>query len=290
MLSLIIPCQEDANLLLPTLKSIFLNDFPRQNFEVLLICSDNVPISEKNLEFPVQVYYGVFKGQAQAFNWGLQKTHGDVICTTKPGCVVASNWFSEITHFLQLNPEVDCVGGPVFPCREYGTNVQKLASQIFREEQGFAYSVTILKPGSGVGLIHATNGAFRRELLASVKFDESFKYDYDWDFCWKMVQRGRCVAYNPEMKIQYIFPLSMRDLLRRYYYWGKENVDLQKKYYNQEGLKALLLMTYSMCNSLLQPPLLASRKKMLRFVQNAAFSMGLVKGIVTRLKSNVAES
>jgi cellulose synthase/poly-beta-1,6-N-acetylglucosamine synthase-like glycosyltransferase len=251
---------------------------------VLLICSDNSSISEKNLEFPIQVYSGVFRGQAQALNWGLERTRGDVICTTKPGCVVASNWLSEITRFLQNNSEVDCVGGPVLPCWEYGTKIQKLASQIFYEEQGFSDSVTILKPNSYQGLIHATNGAFRKEALNSMKFDESFKYDYDFDVCWKMVQKGHKIAYNPKMKVQYIFPLSMRDLLKRYYYWGKENMTLRKKYSYQERLKAFLYMPYGTYRSLLQPPLLVSRKKMLRFVQHAEFNMGCVRSIVTRPK------
>jgi cellulose synthase/poly-beta-1,6-N-acetylglucosamine synthase-like glycosyltransferase len=284
MLSLIIPCQEDAILLFPTLKSIFSNDFAPQDFEVLLICSDKVPISEKNLEFPVQVYSGVFRGQAQALNWGLERARGDVVCTTKPGCVVASNWLSEITRFLQHNPEVDCVGGRVLPCWEYGTKIQKIASQIFSEEQGFSDSVTILKPSAYQGLVHATNSAFRKEVLNSTKFDECFKYDYDFDICWKLVQKGHCIAYNPEMKVQYIFPLSMRDLLKRYYYWGKENMVLRKKYSDRERLKTFLYMPYATYRSLLQPPLLVSRKKMLRFVQHAEFNVGCLRGIVTPLK------
>ena len=287
MLSIIIPCQEDAILLFPTLKSIFLNDFSQQDFEVLLIQNGNVPISEKNLEFPVQVYSGVFRGQAQALNWALERTHGDVVCITKPGCVVASNWLSEITRFLLQNPGVDGVGGPVLPCWEYGTKIQKLASQIFFEEQGFSDSATELKPGSYQGLIHATNGAFRKETLNSIKFDESFRYDYDFDVCWKMVQKGHCIIYNPEMKVQYIFPLSMRDLLKKYYCWGKEKMVLRKKHSAHGRLKSFLYMPYSMYRSLLQPPLLVSRKKMLRFVQHAAFNTGCLKGIATRPETYV---
>ena len=284
MLSVIIPCQEDAILLFPTLKSIFLNDFSQEDFEVLLIHNNNVPLSEKNLEFPVQVYSGVFRGQAQALNWALERTRGDVVCITKPGCIVASNWLSEITGFLLHNPKVDSVGGPVLPCWEYGTKIQKLASQIFYEEQGFFDSVTVLKPGSFQGLLHATNSAFRKEIFNSMKFNESFRYDYDFDICWKMVQNGRGVAYNPEMKVQYIFPLNMRDLLKRYYYWGREKIVLRKKYADKETSKTFIYTPYSMYRSLLQPPLFVSRKKMLRFVQHAAFNAGCSTGMATRLR------
>ena len=278
MLSVVIPCQEDGILLFPTLKSIFSNQFLPQDFEVLLICSDSIHVSEKVNQFPVQVYSGAFKGQAQALNWGLERTRGEIVCTTKPGCVVASNWLSEIARFLQHNSDVDGVGGPVLPCWEYGTKIQKLASQIFHEEQGFPDSVTILKPGDYQGLLHATNSAFRKEVLTQIKFDEFFSYDYDFDVCWKLLRKGYRLAYNPEMKVRYIFPLSMRDLLNRYYCWGKEKVVLQKKYFPGIGFKSFLYAPYNTVRSLLQPSSLISTKKLLRFVQHLAFNLGCIRG------------
>jgi cellulose synthase/poly-beta-1,6-N-acetylglucosamine synthase-like glycosyltransferase len=278
MLSIIIPCQEDVILLFPTLNSIFSNDFRQQDFEVLLICSDNVSISEKNLEFPVQVYSGVFRGQAQALNWGLERTRGDVICTTKPGCIVASNWLSEIARFLQHNPKVDGVGGPVLPCWEYGTKIQKLASQIFNEEQAFPDSATVLKLGEYQGLLHATNSAFRKEVLNQMKFDESFSYDYDFDICWRMLRKGYRLAYNPKMMVRYIFPLSMYSLLNRYYYWGKEKVALRRKHFLGMDFTSFVYPPYNMVKSLLEPSSLISAKKLLRFVQHLAFNLGCMRG------------
>lgn len=278
MLSVLIPCQEDGLLLFPTLKSIFLNQFGPQDFEVLLICSDGIPVSENVKQFPVQVYSGVFEGQAQALNWGLERTRGDIVCTTKPGCVVASNWLSEIARFLQHNPEVDGVGGPVLPCWEYGTKIQKLASQIFYEEQGFPNLVTILKLGDYQGLLHATNSAFRKQALTRIKFDESFNYDYDFDVCWKMLRKDCRLAYNPEMEVRYIFPLSMRDLLNRYYCWGKEKVVLQKKYFPGMKFKSFLYTPYNTVRALLETSSVISTKKLLRFVQHLAFNLGCLRG------------
>lgn len=289
MLSVVIPCQEDDILLFPTLKSIFLNQFRPQDFEVLLICSDSIRVSENVNQFPVQVHFGAFKGQAQALNWGLERTHGDIVCMTKPGCVVASNWLSEIARFLQHNPEVDGVGGPVLPCWEYGTKTQKLASQIFHEEQGFPDSVTILKLGNYQGLLHATNSAFRKESLTPIKFDESFSYDYDFDVCWKMLRKGYRLVYNSGMKVRYIFPLSMCGLLNRYYCWGRENVILRRRYSYQTGLKSHLYAPYHMFRSLLQPSSLISMKKMLRFVQHLAFNLGRISGMTTRLKPHTSQ-
>jgi len=289
MLSVLIPCQEDDILLFPTLKSIFVNQFGLQDFEVLLICSDSIHVSENVKQFPVQIHSGVFKGQAQALNWGLERTRGDIVCTTKPGCVVASNWLSEITRFLQYNPEVDGVGGPVLPCWEYGTKTQRLASQIFHEEQRFPDSVTFLKIDNYQGLLHATNSAFRKEVLKPLKFDESFSYDYDFDICWKMLQKGNRLAYNPEMKVRYIFPLSMYNLLNRYYCWGRENVILRRRYSYQTGLKPHLYAPYHIVRSLLQPSSFISRKNRLRLVQHLAFNLGRINGMTAHIEHNTSQ-
>ncbi len=278
MLSIVIPCQEDSVLLVPTLKSIFLNRFPTKDFEVLLIHSDNVYISESANKFSIRVYSDTFKGQAQALNWGIKKAFGDVICTTKPGCIVAPNWLAEINQFLQCNPDVDGVGGPVLPCWEYGTKLQKLASQIFNEEQEFPTSVVIPKLDSYQGLFHATNSAFRKKVLTSVKFDESLIYDYDFDACWKILRKGNRLVYNPEMKVRYMFPFGIQNILRRYYIWGKENAILQRKYSPRMDFKAFLYTPYSTVCSLLQPSSLVSTKKLLRFVQHLAFNLGCMRG------------
>jgi cellulose synthase/poly-beta-1,6-N-acetylglucosamine synthase-like glycosyltransferase len=278
MLSVIIPCQEDSILLFPTLKSIFSNHFRPQDFEVLLICSDNALPGKNVSEFHVRMYSGAFKGQAQALNWGLQRTRGDIICTTKPGCVVASDWLSEIARFLQRCPAVDGVGGPVLPCWEYGTKLQKLASQIFSEEQGFPTSVVVPKLGSYQGLFHATNSAFRKEVLTSVKFDESLTYDYDFDTCWKMLRRGNRLVYNPLMKVRYMFPFGLQSILRRYYVWGKEKIIVQRKHFLGTDLKEFLHIPYSTVRSLLQPSSLVSKKKLLTLVQHLAFNLGRTRG------------
>lgn len=289
LLSVIIPCQEDGVLLFPTLKSIFSNHFRPQDFEVLLICGDNVLISKRTVkDFPVQVYSGAFKGQAQALNWGLERTSGDIICMTKPGCVVASDWLSEIARFLQHCPSVDGVGGPVLPFWEYGTKLQKLASQIFSEEQGFPTSVVVPKLGSYQGLFHATNSAFRKEVLTSVKFDESLTYDYDFDACWKMLRKGNRLVYNPEMKVRYMFPFGLQSILRRYYVWGKEIVIVRRKHFLGTDLNGFLYPPYSMVRSLLQPASFVSRKKLLTLVQHLAFNLGCACGYGVRQNQSVA--
>lgn len=265
-------------MLLPTVKSIFLNQFCQEDFEVILICNNGFLVSENVNQFPVHVQRGTFKNQAQMLNWGLETTRGDIICTTKPGCVVASNWLPEIIRFFQHNPNVDAVGGPVLPCLDYGTKIQKLASQIFSEEQEFPDSNIIPELGEYRGLLHATNIAFRKGILNQIKFDDSFSYDYDFDMCWRMLRKGHNLAYNPKIVVQYIFPLSARSLLKRYYCWGKEKVALRKKHFQGMDFMSFAYPPYQMVRSLWEPSSFISTKKLLRLIQHLAFNLGCISG------------
>lgn len=283
MISLIIPCLEDDILLFPTVDSIFSNQVCSQDFEVLLVCSRGFAVPEKVKRFPVKVFSENFHCQAEALNWGVSRAHGDLICTTKPGCVVASDWLTEIDEFFQTNPEVEGVGGPVLPASDYGTKIQRLASEIFSEEQDFPDSVTILEMDNFRGLLHATNSAFRKKALSELRFDAFFDYDYDFDVCWKMVRKKHRVVYNPSMKVRYIFPLSMRSLLKRYYCWGKEKIVLQKRYSPTMDFRSLFFMPYNTVRSVLEPSSFVSTKKLLRFVQHLAFNTGSLRGYGLRV-------
>jgi len=274
----IIPCQEDGFFLVPTLKSIFSNVFPVKDFEVLLIRSENECVSERVNGFPIEQYVVASKSQAQALNWGVEAAKGDIICTTKPGCIVSSNWLEAIAVSLRRNPDVDGVGGPVLPCWECGTKIQKLASQIFYEEQGFSNSATITMPGHYQTYLHSTNSAFRKDALKSLEFDVCFTYDYDFDLCWKMLQNNKRLMYNPEMKVQCVFPSSLRNLLRRYYVWGREKAILRKKYSSRSELKSYFYTPYNAVRSFLQPSLRGPTKKLLRLAQHAAYNLGNISG------------
>jgi cellulose synthase/poly-beta-1,6-N-acetylglucosamine synthase-like glycosyltransferase len=286
LLSVIIPCQEDGSLLFPTLKSIFSNTFPAKNFEVLLICDENNYVSKRVSSFPIQQYQIASRSQARALNYGLEKAKGDPICITKPGVIVSSDWLDTIARFFERSPDVHGMGGPVWPCWENGAKIQKLASQIFYEEQGFPDSKTMTKLGHYQTYLHSTNSAYRKDSLKSLRFDASFIYDYDFDLCCRMLQTGRRLMYNPDMKVQYIFPSGLRDLIRRYYIWGKEKAILRKKYSPQTQMRSYFYGPYNTVRSFLLPSSHISTKKLLGFVQHMAYILGNVNGYGCKCESS----
>lgn len=279
MISVVIPCQEDGSLLLPTLKSIFLNKFLAKDFEVLLLHSRHVLISKVAKQFKTRQYSDDFKNGAQALNFGLRKACGEIIAITKPGCVIDPDWLEQIQDFFIANPLIVGVGGPVLPYKKNGTKIQKSASEIFYKEQHFPNTVVSPSLSSYQGVFHATNSAFRKKVLESTKFDESFTYNYDFDMCWKLLRKGYRLVHNPNMKVRYIFPPHLNSLIRRYYTWGRESTELKKRYFGRVGVREIVSSCYSVIRSFLSLSPLDFTSKLLRLTQNVAFNLGRIHAL-----------
>jgi cellulose synthase/poly-beta-1,6-N-acetylglucosamine synthase-like glycosyltransferase len=281
MLSVVVSCLESETYLQATLKSIYDTTLPPNNFEVLVIRRENAPYLIDAKRFPVREYRGSFGGQAEALNYGIARTKGDIVCVTRPGCLVSPDWLEIIERFFKLYPSTDGLGGPVLPCSEVGTRIQKLASQVFYEGQFFPKSVVILQIGSFAGLFHATNAAFRKTVLESVAFDESYVYDYDFDACWRMLRKGYRLVFYPKMKIRRIFQANLREILAMYYRWGIESTVLKRRYNLELGLKGYIFPFYNTLRSFLEPKLLGStsalEKSFLTLVQHIAYYTGVMR-------------
>jgi cellulose synthase/poly-beta-1,6-N-acetylglucosamine synthase-like glycosyltransferase len=286
MLSIVVSCLESETHLQTTLKSIYDANFPPSDFEVLVIRRENVPFTIVTKKFPVREYRGLFNGQAAALNYGIARTKGDIVCFTRPGCLVSHDWLEIIDDFFKLHPSIDGIGGPALPCLEVGTRIQKLASQVFYEGQSFPKSVFVLQMGSFAGLFHATNAAFRKRVLESVAFDESYFYDYDFDACWRMLRKGYRLLFYPKMKIRRVFPASLREILAMYYCWGVESTVLKRQYNLERGLKAYLFPFYNTLRSFLEPELSVStsalEKRLLRLVQHGIYYTGVMRAYSIR--------
>jgi hypothetical protein len=74
----------------------------------------------------------------------------------------------------------------------------------------------------------------------------------------------------------------MRDLLRRYYSWGKEKVILEKRHPPRSGFVSSLYPPYIAVRGVFEPSAFISSKKLLRFVQHLAFNVGCIGGYGSR--------
>jgi glycosyltransferase involved in cell wall biosynthesis len=250
-ISVIVPALNSADTIYYTLSSIFSSDFPRNLYEVIVVDNGSSDATvEVAKKFPAKILICGRKGQAHARNMGLDEASGDVICFTDSDVIVPKDWLKKISHFFYKFPEIDGVGGPIFPPSSgYKTPVQKWVGEIYFEDQNFPKKISTPQLYSYVGTPYSANSAFRKDALISVNFYDTSLWDgNDIDLAWRLIKKGRKLVFNPEIPVIHLgFPWTVVDALKKHFVWGRINVKLIRKHfenYSTEIVKSIIFSCY----------------------------------------------
>jgi cellulose synthase/poly-beta-1,6-N-acetylglucosamine synthase-like glycosyltransferase len=289
LLSVVIPTLNSGDTLNYTLSSLLSNDFERDHYEVIIIdggSTDNtLGVCRR---FPVEVLFCPKKGWSAALNLGAKKARGDIVCITNADVIVPNDWLRKIWEFFRNNPHVEGVGGPILAPRLCRNHIQKFATDIFVEDQGFPVKLIrsqYMKMWGG-GLISGPNYAYRREtLLHSGGFNESLMSYSDVDLCWRLVKMGKHLVFNPEIKIIDIgSPSTLRGVFKQQFKWGKGLGELMKIHRVDkvmDDLKAELFSFYQVLRTVLllfSPTCFPKTKQLLRCINCVSFQLGRIYG------------
>jgi len=122
IVSVIIPTHNRGEKIKETIKSIEENNFPRNNFEIIVVDD----FSEKSPENIIKKLNTVYKniiflrnyknlGPSTTRNNGVKNSKGEFLFFTDDDCIVPKNWIKEYLNFFEKNPEVVLVGGCAKP-------------------------------------------------------------------------------------------------------------------------------------------------------------------------------
>ena len=119
MVSVIIPTENNSNLLQDCLESLQKLDYPENLLEILVITdlngdmddpNGNGIVSSSTLKYPVSVFQ-MDGTPSSKRNYGIRMAKGSIIAFTDCDCIVPSQWISKaVKHFT--DPSVAAVGGP----------------------------------------------------------------------------------------------------------------------------------------------------------------------------------
>ncbi len=110
--SVVIPAYNEEKYLPLCLKSLFNQDFPKSNYEIIVV--DNASTDKTaNIakKFKVQLIKEPKKGVVYARQAGFMKAKGKIICSTDADCIVPKNWLKKINFAFKKNPYLVAVGG-----------------------------------------------------------------------------------------------------------------------------------------------------------------------------------
>ena len=138
MLSLIICTYNREKYIYNVLKSIALNDYPQDNYEIVLInnnCTDNTKAECDRFrnDFP-KVNFHCFnesrQGLSHARNCGIKNSQGDIFVYVDDDALVNEEYLRSYADFFASHPDIDAAGGPIIP--QYETEEPTWMSPIIK--------------------------------------------------------------------------------------------------------------------------------------------------------------
>jgi glycosyltransferase involved in cell wall biosynthesis len=233
----VIPCRNEARWLAEVLNALALQD--RRPDEVTVVDDGSVDgttavVEEWRRRHPdlqVRIVAGPSRGVAAAVNAGVEATTTDVVVRLDGHCRPAADYIARAVALITL-PGVGVVGGVWI--------IEPGAASL--EAEAIAIAAAHLL-GSGDASYRRTRiferaevdtvpfGCFKRSLWQELGgFDERLESNEDYDFNYRVRQRGLRIVLDPQIRCTYYARPTMRALARQYsrYGWWKARMLLRR--------------------------------------------------------------
>jgi glycosyltransferase involved in cell wall biosynthesis len=177
-----------------TLNSIFAQDYPVTDFEVIIISdgsTDGTDAMLDRIDRPAGLTFKYFRqanrGPAAARNVGVKAAVGDVIAFTDDDCLPQRKWLSTIDRELS---DAAVVG---------------LQGRTYSDAKGITPLTHQIENLHGTNDVPTCNAAYRRSVLLAVGgFDDKFPFPHneDADLAWRIMKIGK-IKFCPDMLVHH---------------------------------------------------------------------------------------
>jgi len=203
--SIVICTYNRKNLLRMCLNSIYAQDYPESNFEVIVVDGGSTDgTKELCKEFPKIRFITESRfGLAYARNLGAELARGSIVAYTDDDCIVDRHWLRNLVSGFRFSKSTAGVGGPVYPLHP-----ETIPKKILVEP-----ALGLSDEGENIKLVQGiitSNSAFKREIFSAIQFDETLGTTRrgklilcgeDVDFCQILTKSGYKLLYMPFAKV-----------------------------------------------------------------------------------------
>jgi GT2 family glycosyltransferase len=187
------------------LNSIYAQDYPESNFEVIVVDGGSTDGTKElckefpNIRFVTEKRFGL----AHARNKGAELAHGSIVAYTDDDCIVDKYWLNNLVLGFRHFPSIAGVGGPVCPAHPDAIPQKILVKP----------ALGLFDEGENIKLLQGiitSNSAFKREIFSAIQFDETLGTTRrgklilcgeDVDFCQTLTKSGYKLLYTPSAKV-----------------------------------------------------------------------------------------
>ena len=221
--SVIVPMLNERRYIERCLRSIAGQDYPRSQFEVIVVDGGSTDGSREIVEsisdvLPnLRVLDNKGKHTSRGLNIGLAYARGEVIARVDAHASVASGFLSESVAALRRTG-ADAVGGPIETLGE-GRSGEAIAlavsspfgvgNAVFRYSQREQWTDTVAFP------------AYRRDVFDRIGPFAEIDGGEDDDFHLRLIDAGGRILLTPKIRSTYYARKSLPELMRQYFGYGQ---------------------------------------------------------------------
>lgn len=218
--TIVIPTYKRFDQLRECLHSISRLDYPRDDFEVVVV-DDGSPSSPGSIVEPFQSQFNLrlviqpHAGPATARNRGVSEASGAFIAFTDDDCMPAPNWLTRLRCRLDADPGSVIAGNTVNTLTD---NPYSTASQMLIDYLNAYYNK------ENARFLTSNNMALSKEVFTKIGgFDTTFPLAAaeDREFCDRCVHFGLKTVFAPEAVVRHAHPLTLKRFIRQHYNYGR---------------------------------------------------------------------
>lgn len=216
--SVIIPTYNGGDLLRACLKSVAKLNFPKQDFEVIVVDNNSTDNTKAIIaEFPFKyVLENKTQSSYAARNAGVAVARGEILAFTDSDCEVHPDWLTHVLDAARRHPKAGCIAGEIMPFP--GTTVvERFSDKIGLLKQRGPLSGWHFKPYA-----QTANASFRRTVFDRVGlFDGHMKSGGDATFAWRMLdQTDFDITFAPEAVVYHHHRTDLPSLWSQFRRYG----------------------------------------------------------------------
>ncbi|MFH1504117.1 MAG: glycosyltransferase, partial [Candidatus Omnitrophota bacterium] len=239
-ISIIIPTYNRRKKLERCLKSFFVQDYPQQSFEIIVVDDNSKDGTKEMVEELAKEQNNLFysfqprKGPAAARNLGIKRVRGEIIGFTDDDCEVDKNWVKLMVESHRKNPKITAVGGLT------DTFCQKSKVIVSQSLSNGAIQIKIGEKEEVI-FFPTCNVSFKRQIFDKYKFNENFSLPggEDLEFFWRLFKYKHRFVWNKNIKVIHNRDKSLSSFVRQAYIYGRGNLLTQYRHKDHPLLKEL---------------------------------------------------